>query len=295
MSEPAFVESWSGKDVGVGAVERELARLLVESHDDKGTPALRTSVMTHVAWVPLHWLDAALATLAGMGERHPSRTIILVPHPRSKESRIDAELSVECYTLYDTKRTVCSEVVEVHLHGDRAAWPASVVEPLLISDLPVFCRWRGQPPFGAQELEQLAAVADRMIVDSSEWDDLPEAYAQLAAVFDELAVSDLAWARTRLWRGQIAARWPGIADATTLRVKGRRADALLLAGWLRSRLGRAELRLEHEDAETVEAVSIDGEDVVPAPGVQPTGSDLLSAELDRLARDRVYEAAVLAA
>ena len=295
MSEPALVENWSGKDVAVGSIERELARLLVASHDDNSSPALRTSVMTHLAWVPPRWLDVARETLAGMGERHPSRTIILVPHPRSRESRIDAQLAVECYSLRDASRSVCSEVVEVHLHGDRAAWPASVVEPLLISDLPVFCRWRGQPPFEAQELEQLVSVADRLIVDSSEWDTLPDAYAQLAGLFDELAVSDLAWARSRLWRGQVAALWPSIADARTLRVKAPYADALLLAGWLRSRLGRPELELEHEDANEVAAISIDGEDVEPAPGVRPTGSDLLSAELDRLARDPVYEAAVLAA
>ena len=43
--------------------------------------------------------------------------------------------------------------------------------PLLISGLPVFCRWRGRPPFGDRELAELAELADRLIVDSREWDD----------------------------------------------------------------------------------------------------------------------------
>jgi glucose-6-phosphate dehydrogenase assembly protein OpcA len=250
--------------------------------------------MTHLAWVPPTWLDKARATLAGMGERHPSRTILLVPRPESKAHRIDADLAVECYALRDAGRSVCSEVIELHLLGDRAAWPASVVEPLLISDLPVFCRWRGEPDFGAPEFEQLVAIADRLIVDSSEWESLPEAYTRLAARFDELAVSDLAWARTRLWRGQVASLWPEIAAAKTLHVAGPKADALLLAGWLRSRLEDPELELAQSGRETIETVAVDGREVEPAPGVQPTGSDLLSAELDRLARDPVYEAAVLA-
>ena len=46
--------------------------------------------MTHVAWVPPRWLDAAERTLEGMAERHPSRTVILVPRPEEEESRIDA-------------------------------------------------------------------------------------------------------------------------------------------------------------------------------------------------------------
>ena len=35
--------------------------------------------MTHVAWAPPAWLGAAERTLAGLSERHPSRTILLSP------------------------------------------------------------------------------------------------------------------------------------------------------------------------------------------------------------------------
>ena len=45
---------------------------------------------------------------------------------------------------------------------------------------PVFLRWRGRPPFGRPQFEQLVGVADRLIVDSTEWDRLPGAYARLA-------------------------------------------------------------------------------------------------------------------
>jgi glucose-6-phosphate dehydrogenase assembly protein OpcA len=277
----------------VGSIERELGRMLVATRAG-GAPRLRTSVMTHLAWVPPKWLRIARATLAGMGERHPSRTLLLVPHPRSKASRIDADLAVECYPLRDAGRSVCSEVVELHLHGDRAGWPASVVEPLLISDLPVFCRWRGEPDWDGSELEQLVSIADRLVFDSSEWPTLPDAYAQLAVLFEALAVSDLAWARTRLWRGQIAGLWPAIESAHTLRVRGPEADALLLLGWLRSRLGEEDVELEYERADAIEVIAVDGNAVERAPGVHPTGSDLLSVELDRLTRDPVYEASVLA-
>src|ERR1044072_8684808 len=45
-------------------VERQLAELRHETAQGPG-PAQRTSVMTHLAWVPPDWADAAERTLAG--------------------------------------------------------------------------------------------------------------------------------------------------------------------------------------------------------------------------------------
>ena len=39
-----------------------------------------------------------------------------------------------------------------------------------------------------------------------------------------------------------------------------------MRGWLRSRLGREEITLEHEPAETLEGVTLDGESVPLPPG-----------------------------
>ncbi len=75
---------------------------------------------------------------------------------------------------------------------------------------------------------------------------------------------------------------------------GPKADALLLAGWLRSRLG-TRLALTHRSAAELERVLVDGEPVRPPRGGTPSASDLLSAELDVFGRDPVYEAAVTAA
>ena len=77
-----------------------------------------------------------------------------------------------------------------------------------------------------------------------------------------------------------------------MRVTGTAAQAWLLCGWLRSRLGRPEIALEHEDAETLEGVALDGHAVPLPPGDPRLPSDVLSDELERFAPDRVYEAAV---
>ena len=70
----------------------------------------------------------------------------------------------------------------------------------------------------------------------------------------------------------------GRREASELRVRGTRAEAYLLAGWLRTRLGRP-VELALEEADRLEAVSLDGT-VGDAPDAEPpTPSDLLSAEL----------------
>ncbi|MGH2996062.1 MAG: OpcA/G6PD domain-containing protein, partial [Gaiellaceae bacterium] len=159
------------------------------------------------------------------------------------------------------------------------------------SDLPAFLRWRGPLPFGAPELEQLVGVVDRLVVDSREWPDVENDLGRLPELFGRVAVSDIAWARTEPWRRAVAGLWPDVAHASRLRVAGPEAEALLLVAWLRARLDR-DVDLEREPAGEIELVEVDGREVRPARLEPKTPSDLLSQELERFGRDRIYEEAV---
>lgn len=277
--------------VGVVAeVERKLAQLREKESGDNA-PVMRTSTMTHLVWCPPAWLPKARATLAGLHDRHPARTIFLIPEPRRTRG-IRATISLQAVQV-DGSREARAEVIEIRLCGDAIAHPASIVLPLLISDLPVFCRWRGEPDWDSSQLAELMGVADRLVVDSSEWRGLPGAYERLAQLFHRVAVSDIAFSRTLTWRAGLAERWPAIHEIERVSVEGPKADALLLAGWLRSRLQR-EVKLSQRGADNVRAVRVNGDAVQPPVGESPTGSDLLSAELDVFGRDPVYEAAVRA-
>ena len=287
----AHLDEWTGEDVSVAEIEHQLALLREASAAEGGSPDLRMSTMSHIAWVPEPWYERAISTLRGMGERHPSRTIVLVPEPDAGVNRLDAELELECFPLDSARGHVCAEVVVLRLKGTRAAAPASIVQPLLISDLPVFCRWRGEPPFGTPPFEQLVEIVDRLVVNSEEWDDLPFPYGKLVKVFDQTAVSDIAWSRTLGWRRALAALWPGIAEASKLRVEGPAADALLLQAWLRARLER-DVDLEHVAADELKAVAVDGHDIEAPRTTPPTPSELLSNELDHYGHDPIYEEAV---
>jgi hypothetical protein len=277
--------------VGVVAdIERQLAWLREREAND-GVPDLRTSTMTHIVWCPPAWRAKARATLAGLHERHPARTIILIPEPGGPaEIRAKAELNES--RVHGLSREVLSEVIEIRLGGTAVRHPGSIVLPLLVSGLPVFCRWRGEPSWGSGQLEQLVSLTDRLVVDSSEWRGVPAAYERLAALFDRVAVSDIAFSRTSPWRIRLAALWPRIGTIEKLRVEGPRADAELVAGWLRSRLSR-DVSLSRRNAATVTGVWADGKPVA-SPGEPASASELLSAELDRFGRDPIYEQAVRA-
>jgi glucose-6-phosphate dehydrogenase assembly protein OpcA len=271
-------------------IEREMSALRAEP--GASAPYQRTSVMTHTAWVPEEWVEAAEDVLSGLAERHPSRTIVLIPQPH-EEDGLDGEVDVEVYPVGEG-RAICTETIRLRLKGGRASAPASVVEPLLLPDLPAFLRWRGLPPFGESQFEGLVDVVDRLIVDSTEWPDLPANYGRLPEIFDRVAVSDIAWARTSRWRPQLASLWPGIAEVKRIRVTGTAAQAYLLGGWLRSRL-RHPVEIEYDPSDRLVGVELDGEPAPFPPGDPPSGSDLLSEELDKFGRDRVYEDAVRAA
>ena len=268
------IEAWADDCATIEEIEDALAELRLRVGHG-GAPDLRTSVLTHMAWVPQEWQAAATETLAGLGEQHPSRTLLLFPQPEEGD-RLAAKVFLECHPLEDESRQLCNEVVELGLGGPRAEAPASVAMPLLLPDLPVFLRWRGRPAFRTEQFKQMLAIVDRLIVDSAEWPDVPGAYAELDEFFETAAVSDIAWRRTLPWREALARGWPDVPD----RIAGPPAETALLAGWLRSLAG-------------IDVERVPADDVPHGEELKP--SELLSEELDVFERDQVYEDAAKSA
>jgi hypothetical protein len=274
MASVAHVDEWTDECATVAEIEQALIALRLR-RGFEGKRNLRTTVLTHLAWVPREWQQAATDTLAGLAERHPSRTILLFPEPEARDG-VAARVLLECYEVPGTARHLCNEVVELRLRGNRATAPASIALPLLLPDLPVFLRWRGRPDFDSPVFAQLADMVDRLVVDSAEWPDLPGAYAELDHFFDRIAVSDIAWRRTEPWREVLALAWPELPD----RITGPPAETALVAGWIQARTGRGA------------AVEVAGE--LPF-ATDDDPSELLSEELDVFGRDLIYEAAATSA
>jgi glucose-6-phosphate dehydrogenase assembly protein OpcA len=163
---------------------------------------------------------------------------------------------------------VSYEQVLIRARGDADARLASAVIPLLLPDLPVFLWWTGTPPLDAPHFGALLTLADRLIVDSADFARPDRTLPAIAAVArggdGQYGVTDFNWTRLTAWRDLVAQffdvpAWRPFLDGVTgVRVgfavdaDGREihpSQALLLIGWLASRLGwRAVARLAPSEA-----------------------------------------------
>jgi glucose-6-phosphate dehydrogenase assembly protein OpcA len=232
---------------------------------EKGLPHARASVLNLIVTV----VDSAAAdrvvqTLMGLGVRHPSRALVLVPEHAAGEAPIDARISTHCHDAIGGGDRVCYEEVVLSVRGDAAAHLAGIVTPLLIHDLPTHVWWPGDPPFRDPVFEQLVELSDRVIVDSADFRDLLGGLRRLANLRRRSGVGDLSWQRLSWWqeltaqffdaprfrrylpnlsrlRIQYAMPSTGAAlhevDEVSPGVAAPMAQALLYAGWIATRLG----------------------------------------------------------
>jgi hypothetical protein len=100
----------------------------------------------------------------------------------------------------------------------------------------------------------VSPLVDVMLLDSDDIDDPADAFARAERLRKRVYIVDLAWLRTTPWRERLAAtfdlpeRVESLRDIDELEIRHREtsmASALLLAGWLSSRLNwdRSHLRL----------------------------------------------------
>lgn len=253
MIDEAF---WGARATSIDALDRELARLrraAVAHAKERGQTLARASVLNLVVYSEreVHARRAA-RTVADLALRHPSRAIVLLGD-RGRDGVV-ASVQLHCHVPEsEGAHPVLYEQILARVRGDFDERVASVVIPLLVPDLPVFLWWTGTPPSDARHLDDLVTLADRFIIDSADFAradrTLPEV-ARLAR--HRVAITDLNWGRLTHWRELIAQffdvpTWRPFLDGITgIRVgfavdmDGRDihpSQALLLLGWLASRLG----------------------------------------------------------
>lgn len=262
MSLAADVESalWGDRVSTIADLERGLARLRrVQGSQvaDQGHVVARASVLNLVvhATREVHARRAA-ATITELAQRHPSRAIVLHADP-DRRAGVDATLGMHCrLPAADAQRQVCYEQILIRARGDSDERLASAVIPLLLPDLPVFLWWTGTPPLDVRHFDDLLALADRLIVDSADFA-RPDVTLPLIALVCErgrgrYGVTDFNWTRLTPWRDLVAGffdlpEWrahlpfvTGVRIGFAVDADGRDihpSQALLLLGWLGSRLG----------------------------------------------------------
>jgi glucose-6-phosphate dehydrogenase assembly protein OpcA len=196
---------WSATNTSVRAVESHLASLWTLAGDDgamvteKGLPHARASVLNLIVTVPDELsADRVVATMLGLGFRHPSRAIVLVANQDAGGASLDASVSAHCHAFHGSEQ-VCYEEVVLTVRGESAAHLNGIVAPLLIHDLPTLVWWPGDPPFADPIFDQLVEVGDRLIIDSSDFSDLLVGARRLATLRRRSGIGDLTWKRLGWW------------------------------------------------------------------------------------------------
>ncbi|MBI3762543.1 MAG: glucose-6-phosphate dehydrogenase assembly protein OpcA [Chloroflexi bacterium] len=245
------------RSVAVPAIERELMNLwksFGESQPPDAPAVARALVANLVAFVPTTGLaDGATETLAKVMRRHPCRAIVLTVDPALTDGEAQASVALACQMVGGWQ--MCCEHITLTANGlDEDQLPGATL-PLLVTDLPTFLWWLGDPPFGSEGFVRLAESSDRIVVDSAAFTDplgtFTELAVEVATYGHRTAFTDLNWARLTPWRAMVASLYdsrdwrPRLdqLDTVTIEIGGSAprspanpAAASLILGWLASRL-----------------------------------------------------------
>ena len=232
---------WSEQGTTPDAIEVALRKLLHDIHAENGdyVPA---RVLNMIAFVDREWSGEIANRLRGVGRYHASRTVVLAYEPGRE--RLDARVMIasddepkpgELALLHET---VVVELGDRHLDD-----LLTIADPLVVTDLPTLL-WS---PHGHHDIvTELLALSQAVLVDSVDEPSSRDALDRACTLSGQAYVVDLAWLRTTPWRERVAAsfdpppRRAELAEISGVTVRHHpesTAAAMLLAGWLSSRLG----------------------------------------------------------
>lgn len=263
--------------LNVEAVERQLAELWKQTSGEVGPEddfaVLRSRVANLLVCVARESsLTEVKGIVAELTAMHPSRVLLLLAEANNPDSDIDISIETFCQTEKRTgaKRLSCEEVT-LKASGSFVNELPSAALPLLVPDLTTFLWWQDALISEKGHLDDvfdaLLRASDRLIVDSAEfvhpYDDLVASTGLFNNQdYTHVGISDLNWARLTSWRALLA----GFYDVPNYQTQLYAVDevridyiaiehspdaiedvsdtgiavapqALLMAGWLASRLG----------------------------------------------------------
>ena len=267
---PGIHLPWAGKTVRMDEIEAVLASLWKMSADNLRTGAnvrVRTSVLNLVICTPdVETAQRASKILRELSSTHLARvTLLILDNEELAASSLQAWVTLRCFSMISDLMRHCFEQTTILASGSAVRSLANIIQPLLKPDLPVYLWWLGDPPDRDDPtFIGLVEISSRMIVDSTGFFNPEQDISTLSALLDiapECALSDLNWGRITPWRQLISQFFDvpeyrsylnGVTSieiehsvapiSTQMRtelgdVSPNPVRALLLAGWLKERLG----------------------------------------------------------
>lgn len=271
---------WAGKMVRMENVEEELALLWKISADNMRVAQntnVRTSVLNLVICAPdIESAKRASTLLRNLSSTHLARvTVLILDRDTDTPTTINTWITLRCFSVISDLMRHCFEQTTMLATGEVVRSISNILQPLLKPHLPVYLWWIGDPPDNDSIFNSLVQLSDRVIVDSTSFFN-PEqdihTLALLRQAAPDAALSDLNWGRLTPWRQLIIQFFdvteyrPFLAGINSIEIEHAAAPlatptlsesgdvspnpacALLLAGWLKARLG---LSLATDSAHTI--------------------------------------------
>ena len=262
-------------------------------------------------------------TIAALMPEHPARTIII--RLRGAGDRTLAErVYAQCWMPFGGRRQICCEQVEITASDSALQELPPVVLPLAVPDLPVIVWCRSSRLAGMPEFRRIAAMAHKVVIDSSTMPDPPAALRRLSDVSGRgVMLGDLAWTRITRWRAMLSqvfenretlALIPGVSKVRVAFAPTYDTAAWYMGAWISDCLGRPELTVAPEPSVASLRVELTGENLrvellrqegrlVAAVNeirnctnlTPPTDYLLMREELGIVRRDAVFEKALASA
>jgi glucose-6-phosphate dehydrogenase assembly protein OpcA len=230
---------WSAQDTNPDAIDTALRDMLRELHAANHALA-PARVLNLIVVVDRSWKGEIANRLERVGRYHASRTILCAVE--EGRQTLDAVAVMSYADPRPGTLGVMHERVEIDIGPDHLKRLESIVDPVTVSELPTML-WC---PHGHQEaIDSLRGMVDVMLLDSDDAAEANESLVQAMEMLRTAYVVDLAWLRTTPWRERLAAsfdpppRRAAFGHFETVAVRYRpqsAASALLLVGWLSSRL-----------------------------------------------------------
>jgi glucose-6-phosphate dehydrogenase assembly protein OpcA len=294
---------------------------LAES-DTAGSGVLRACAMTFVTIADESEDPGNLGeTVAMLMKEHPSRSV-LIRLRQTGEEVLDSRVFAQCWMPFGQRRQICCEQIEITASIASLDDIPGVVLPLAVADLPVILWCRSPRLFDLPALPKIAAMCDKLIMDSGAFADTRHAFNLLTTQLKgERLVADLAWSRITRWRETMSQIFvneeclKALPTYTKVLVEHGtdkpKPEALYLAGWLQNCFS-PNVELQKAEGPDIVAITLSGADACDvsiravAGGVEvqanrlstkaffPDPSDYLALqeELSITRRDPNFDAAV---
>jgi glucose-6-phosphate dehydrogenase assembly protein OpcA len=240
LAEGPADDVWAATNTTPDAIDEALRRLLHERHvaNDSLVPA---RVLNLVVVAAREYKGETANRLDRVGRYHASRTVLCTVE--DSRTTLDARALLHYEQPAGGGIGLIRERVEIDVGPGHLSRLDSIIDPVLVSELPTVL-W--SPHSYDEAVDALLSTIDVLLIDSDDAIDPFEALRRAEKLLESVYVVDLAWLRTTPWRERIAAsfddpdRRRALAEMLRVEIDHRpssAASALLLAGWLASRLG----------------------------------------------------------